>query len=119
MLSEFVMTLKVAAFFGTMIYVQAFLLGNTGSESDCAWLDMVFNKSHAKELVNEYEVLLLIFEATVFYASMFALILLMAISRFQEFTPIRDRVNLSSLKKDKTDYLLYRAEDLHYFFILT
>ena len=64
------------------------------------------------------EVLWLIFEAVVFYSSMIALILLMFISKFREFTPIRDRVNLASYKKDKTDYLLYRVNDIHWYMIL-
>jgi hypothetical protein len=49
---------------------------------------------------------------------MLALILLMTISKFREFTPIRDRINLASYKKDKTDYILYRVEDLHWFMII-
>ena len=64
------------------------------------------------------EVLWLVFEAIIFYASMGAIVLLMVISRFREFTPIRDRVNLASYKKDKTDYLLYRVNDIHWFIIL-
>ena len=44
--------------------------------------------------------------------------LLMLISLFREFTPIRERVNLASGKKLRTDYLLYRIEDLHFFMIL-
>ena len=64
------------------------------------------------------EVLWLVFEAIVFYSSMLALILLMFISKFQEFTPIRDRVNLASYKKAKTDYLLYRVNDIHWFIVL-
>lgn len=64
------------------------------------------------------EVLWLVFESIVFYSSMIAIVLLMGISKFREFTPLRDRVNLASYKKDKTDYLLYRAHDIHWFMIL-
>jgi hypothetical protein len=78
----------------------------------------VFDKDFAEDLIESEEVVWLIYEVMVFYSSMFAIILLMAISRWQEFVPLRDRVNLASLKKAKTDYLLYIELDLHWFMIL-
>jgi hypothetical protein len=115
------MILKVSLYLVGMIYVQAFLLGNKGADTDApvAWFDKLYVTKYGEDLVDHPEVLWLIFESIVFYSSMIALVLLMAISyKFRQFTPIRDRVNLASYKKDKTDYLLYRVNDIHWFIIL-
>jgi hypothetical protein len=114
------MILKVSLYLVGMIYVQAFLLGNKGSDTDdpVAWFDKLYATKYGQDLVEHPEVLWLVFESIVFYSSIIAIVLLMAISKFREFTPLRDRVNLASYKKDKTDYLLYRVNDIHWFIIL-
>lgn len=86
--------------------------------TDIAWLDKLFHSEFNTEIVHHEEIIWLIYEATMFYSSMIALILLMGISKFREFNTIRDRVNLASYKKEKTDYLLYRVDDVHWFVIL-
>ena len=114
------MILKVCLYLVGMIYVQSFLLSNIGAADDTpiAWFDKLYSTKYGEDLVNRPHVLWLVFESVIFYSSIFAIVLLMLISRFREFTPLRDRVNLASYKKDKTDYLLYRVNDIHWFIIL-
>ena len=117
MMSQCVLVSKSALYLVVMLYVQGFLLSNAGD--GLTWLDKFKDKEWIGELNDHRPIVLwLIFETICFYASILSLVVLILISKVREFTPIRDRVNLSSYHKSKIDFLLYRFDDLHWFIVI-
>ena len=94
------------------------MLGSGSTDDATGFFDKLYNTEFYEELYEQPYIVWLEFDAILFYLQIFALVLLMLISSFREFTPLRDRVNLASKRKDKTDYLLYRSDDLPFYFIL-
>ena len=118
MLAQLFMCLKVSIYIGYMLYLQAFLLGSGNFDDTQGFFDQLSKTEFYEELLKRPYVVWLEMDAILFYLQIGALILLMFISLFREFTPLRDRVNLASSRKDKTDFLLYRIDDLPFFMIL-
>lgn len=121
-LSSLLMTIKTITFIVTIMMLQAFLLGNKGSVREDikkSWLDKFMSDLFGIEEFDEVAkvVFWLIYQLIIFYASIISIVILMIISQFRRFNLIRDRIGLSSPRREKFDYLLYIKDDIHWFII--
>lgn len=122
LLSSLLMSIKTITFIVTIMVLQAFLLGNEGSvrpELKKSWLDKFMSNLINIEAEDDVAKVIfwLIYQLIIFYASIISIVILMIISQFRRFNLIRDRIGLSSPRREKFDYLLYIKDDIHWFII--
>ena len=114
-MAQTVLVAKAVIFMVIILKVQSFLLSNAGS--NLTWMEKFNDQDFTQELIDHPVILWLQFEILCFYGSMLSFIVLILISKWKMFNPIRDRVNLGSYHRSKIDFLLYRFDDLHWFIV--